>query len=307
MRKTIPEQIAANKRSSVVLVIVLLIVLSALGTAIIGTYQPHYWYYGTAGSLLAGIIIALVATGGGPGIVLALSHARPATHAEDTVLDNVVEEMAIAAGLPKPKIFVIDDSAPNAFATGSKPENAAIAVTTGLLRKLNRDELQGVIAHEMSHIRNYDVRFMTAVGLIAGLIPLLADMFIRMQWFGGGRRDRDRNSGDGQLAAIFMIVGIVLSILAPLFSMLLQLAVSRKREYLADASAAELTRNPEGLASALHKIAMNGEPLQAANRATQQLYIINPLKLAGGNDLFSTHPSTESRIKALLGTAGNAV
>jgi heat shock protein HtpX len=132
-------------------------------------------------------------------------------------------------------------------------------------------------------------------------------MFIRMQWFGGGRRDRERSSGDNQLAAIFMIVGLVLSILAPIFSMMLQLAVSRKREYLADATAAELTRNPEGLASALRKIAMNTEPLEAANRATQQLYIVNPLRLAGGEDLFSTHPSTALRIKALLGTAGNAL
>lgn len=287
------------------MVLLMLLLLTALGTAIVGTYAPRHWYYGTLGSLALGGIVAMFATAGGPSVVLGLSHAREATHAEDQMLDNVVEEMAIAAGLPKPKIYVIDDPSPNAFATGRDPQNGVIAITTGLMRKLDRDELQGVIAHEMSHIRNYDIRFMTTVALIAGLIPLLADVFLRMQWFGGGRRDRDSDRNDNQLAAIFAIVGIVLSILAPLFSVLLEMAVSRKREYLADASAAEMTRYPEGLASALRKIASDPQPLSVANRATQHMYIINPLQLSGGSsDLFSTHPKTEDRIRALMSLAG---
>lgn len=307
MKRTLPEQISANRRASIFLVLVMLLLLAALGTAIVGSYYPRYWVYGTVGSLGLGLIVALVARFSGPGIVLALAHAREANHFEDQVLSNVVEEMAVAAGLPMPKVYVIDDPSPNAFATGPDPEHGIIAVTTGLLRKLDRDELQGVIAHEMSHIRNYDIRFMTTVALIAGLIPLLADLFVRMQWFGGGRRnDRDDNRNDNQLAIIFMVVGLVLSILAPIFTALLEMAVSRQREYLADASAAELTRYPEGLARALHKIASDPDPLESANRATQHMYIVNPLHLNGrSSDLFSTHPATEERIRILMNLAGS--
>lgn len=306
MKKTLQEQIAANRRASVVLTILVILLLAALGTAIVGAYAPREWYFGTAGATLLGLVMALVARFGGSEIVLSLSHAREATPQEDQVLNNVVEEMALASGLPKPKIYVIDDPAPNAFATGPDPEHAAVAVTTGLLGKLDRDELQGVIAHEMAHIRNYDVRFMTMLAIVAGLIPLLADLFIRMQWFGGGRRSRDRGRDDNQLAIVFLVVGLVLAILAPIFAKLLEMAVSRRREFLADATAAEMTRYPQGLASALRKIAADPEPLQAANRATQHMYIVNPRHLLGGDGLFSTHPSTEARIRALLGLAGNA-
>jgi len=305
MKKTLQEQIQANKRSSIFLSAIIVLLLTALGAAIVGAYYPRDWYLGAAGAAILGIIVSLTANISGPSIVLSISHAREANHFEDQVLDNVVEEMAIAAGLPKPKVYVIDDPSPNAFATGINPQSGTIAVTTGLLQKLDRDELQGVIAYEMSHIRNNDIRFMTTLALIAGLIPLLADIFVRMQWFGGGGR-RSRDKDDNQLATIFMVIGLVLSILAPIFAKLLELAVSRKREYLADASAAELTRYPEGLANALRKIAMDPDPLQAANRATQHMYIVNPLKLhSRGSDMFSTHPATEDRIRALLGTAGN--
>ncbi|AIE84918.1 M48 family metallopeptidase [Fimbriimonas ginsengisoli] len=303
MKKTLQEQIQANRRGSILLAFIIIVLLTALGAAIAGTYAPRQWYLGAGGAALLGLIMAWVSNRSGSNIILSISRAREATQAEDQVLNNVVEEMAIAAGIPKPKVYVIDDASPNAFATGRNPEEASIAVTTGLLQKLDRDELQGVMAHEMSHIRNDDIKFMTTVTVVAGLIPLLADLFVRMQWFGGGsRRDRDRD--DNSLASIFMIVGFVLSIVAPIFAGLLELAVSRKREYLADASAAELTRYPEGLARALRKIASDPDPLQVANRATQHMYIVNPLKLIHTNDLLSTHPDVEARIAALMGLAG---
>jgi heat shock protein HtpX len=301
MRRTLQEQIDANKRASTIYTFFLILLLTALGTAIFGAYYPRQWYLGTAGSFVAALIVAIIARKAGSSILLSLSGAREATAAEDQVLNNVVEEMAIASGLPKPKIYVIDDASPNAFATGDSPENAAVAITTGLLAKLDRDELQGVMAHELSHIRNYDVRFMTTIAMIAGLIPLLADSFLRMQWWGGGRR-RSNNSNDNGLAAIFMIVGLILSILAPISAKLLELAVSRQREFLADASAAEITRYPEGLARALAKIANDPTPMQHANRATQHMYIINPRHLSGEgvSNLFSTHPSTQERIRRLM-------
>jgi len=306
MKKTLQEQIQSNRRASLILASLIVVLLGALGTAITGTYAPDYWWAGTLGSMALGLIVGLVANFSGPSIVLSIAGAREATHAQDQVLDNVVEEMAIAAGLPKPKIYVIQDDTMNAFATGRRPNEGVIAVTTGLLRKLDRDELQGVVAHEMSHIRNDDIRFMTSLALTAGLIPLLADMFVRMQWWGGlgGRRGRDRNSGD--LSTIFAVVGLLLSVLAPLFARLLELAVSREREYLADASAAELTRYPEGLARALRKITLDPVPMQSFNRATQTMYIVKPRALKSRwAGLSSTHPEVEERIAALMSLAGS--
>lgn len=296
MMRTIPEQIAANKRASVLYASLLVVLLTALGAAITGYYDASQWPIGAAGAAALGAILALVATFSGPSIVLGISGAREATKEEDQVLSNVAEEMAIAAGIPKPKVYVIDDTAPNAFATGRDPRNGVVVFTQGILRKLNRDELQAVMAHEVSHIRNYDIRFMTTIALIAGVIPLLADFLKRMAWYGGGRR---RSNDSGQ--AIFMIVALVLAILAPLFSMLLQLAVSRKRELLADASAVDLTRNPDALASALQKIAHDPEPLEAANRATQHLYIVNPMKAwdDDASSIFSTHPPLSERLRQL--------
>jgi len=297
MMRTIPEQIAANKRASVLYASLLVVLLAALGAAITGYYDASQWPIGAAGAALLGVILALVATFSGPSIVLGISGAREATKEEDQVLSNVAEEMAIAAGIPKPKVYVIDDTAPNAFATGRDPQNGVVVFTHGILRKLNRDELQAVMAHEVSHIRNYDIRFMTTIALIAGVIPLLADFLKRMAWYGGGRRRSKDDSGQ----AIFMILALVLAILAPLFSMLLQLAVSRKRELLADASAVDLTRNPDALASALKKIASDPEPLEAANRATQHLYIVNPMKAWDdeGSSIFSTHPPLSERLRQL--------
>lgn len=303
--RSIPEQIAANKRTSFVYVAMLVLLLTLLGATIGGYVDPKLWPMGAGAAALAGLIMALIARFAGSSIVLSMSGAREPSGHEGRVLENVAEEMAIAAGIPKPRVMVIDDSAPNAFATGPDPEHATVVFTTGILDKLNRDELQGVMAHEIGHVRNFDIRLMTTLAMVAGLIPLMADGLRRMIWYGGGRRrSRDSDSG-GQAVLIFAILAIVLSILAPLFSALLQMAVSRQREYLADATAAELTRNPEGLARALKKIASDTEPLEAANRATQHMYIVNPMKAAGASGgLFSTHPPTEERIRRLMGLMG---
>jgi heat shock protein HtpX len=245
---------------------------------------------------------------GGDQLVLSTSHAQEVTAGQAPQLFNVVNEMAIAAGIPMPKVYIIDDPSPNAFATGRDPQHSSIAVTTGLLQKMNREELQGVLGHEMSHIRNYDIRFTLIVGVLVGSIALLAQFFLRYTfWFGGGRsRDNDRGGGGG-LAIVLLVVGIVMAILAPIFSAFVQMAVSRQREYLADASSVELTRNPHGLESALAKLASDKESLAVANGATQHLYIVNPLKkLGGGAALFSTHPPIVDRINRLRQLTGDS-
>jgi heat shock protein HtpX len=257
--------------------------------------------WGPAAPILAAIIAgvgAFVSYYQSDRIVLAISKARPATHEEFTYLDNIVEGLAIAAGIPKPAIYVIEDTAPNAFATGRNPQHAVIAVTTGLLQKLNRTELEGVIGHEMSHIADYDTLLMTLTVVMVGTVALVSDWMLR-SFFWGGRRRRD--VGGGQAGAIFALVALVLAILSPIIAQLIRLAISRRREFLADAHGALLTRYPEGLASALEKIARDTEPLEVANKATAHLYILNPLKEHGGamNSLFSTHPPVEKRIEAL--------
>ena len=293
------EQIASNKRRSFFLVLfflALIFLLVWLFDQMIGM--------GTAG-LVAAVVIAVVMTIGSyyasDKIVLAMSKARPVTKEEFPYLYNVVEGLTIAAGLPPPRCYVIDDTAPNAFATGRNPKNSVIVVTTGLLQKLNRVELEGVIAHEMSHIKNYDVLLQTLTVVMVGVVALLSDWMRRTFWWGGGRRrDSDRGKGSGG-AAIILVLALVMAILSPLIAQLIRLAISRKREFLADASGAMLTRYPPGLASALRKIAADKEPLEAANKATAHLYIVNPLKDIGGsvNKLFSTHPPIEERIAAL--------
>ena len=230
-------------------------------------------------------------------IVLAMSRARPATREEHAHLVNSVEGLALAAGIPAPRIYVIDDSAPNAFATGRDPNRAVICVTTGLLEKLNRLELEGVIGHEMAHIRDYDIRLVTLVAVLAGTAVLISDWLLRSMWWGSGVSRRRRTGG----SPIVLLVALVAAILAPLAASLIQLAVSRSREYLADAQGAMLTRYPDGLADALGKIAADTEPLEAANKATAHMYIVNPLKDIGGplNALFSTHPPIEERVRRL--------
>jgi heat shock protein HtpX len=220
--------------------------------------------------------------------------------------------MSIAANVPMPRVYIIDDTAPNAFATGRDPQHASVAVTIGLLQKLDREELQGVLAHELSHVRNFDIRFSLMVGVLVGSIALLADVFLRFSFWGGlagGRRSRrDSSDGAGGLQVVMFVVAIVLAILAPIAARFVQLAVSRQREYLADASGVELTRNPYGLERALAKIAMDTEPLEVANRATQHLYFENPIKkaAAGASGLFSTHPPALERINRLRELTGQA-
>lgn len=230
-------------------------------------------------------------------IVLSVSGAKPVSLDSNKELYRTVENLCIARGLPLPKIYIIDDSAPNAFATGRDPKHGVICFTTGILSKLNKQELDGVTAHELSHIGNRDTLVMSVVAVLVGTIALLADWYMRSLWFGG--RDNDRNNGSGLL----MVFGIIAAILAPIIATLIQLAVSRRREFLADASGVLITRNPDGLASALRKISSDREPLEAANRGTAHLYIVNPLKgsqaLDGFAKLFSTHPPIEDRIKAL--------
>jgi len=257
------------------------------------------------GGVVAAVVIAMVTAAGGffgsEKVVLAISRARPVTKEEYPYLYNVVEGLAIAAGIPAPPCYVIDDTAPNAFATGRDPKHSVICVTTGLLQKLNRVELEGVVAHEMSHIRNYDVLLQTVVVVMAGVVALLSDWILRSFLWGGGRRRGSRDKGSGGAGAIIIVVGLLLALLSPLIAKIIQLAVSRKREFLADSSAALLTRYPAGLASALRKISADTEPLEAANKATAHLYIVNPLKNVKGavNKLFSTHPPVEERIAAL--------
>lgn len=232
-------------------------------------------------------------------IVLAMSGAKEVTHDNAKEIYRLVENLCITAGLPVPKIYIIQDNSPNAFATGRNPEHGVIALTTGIIQKLEKSELEGVIAHELSHIGNRDVLVSTVVVILVGFIALLADFFRRWVFFGGGRGRSNR--GGGQLHVIMMIAALVLSILAPIAAVLMQLAISRKREFLADASGALLTRYPEGLASALEKISADTQPLKRANRATAHLFISNPFKKKKISKFFQTHPSTIERVSRLRG------
>jgi len=292
------EQITANKIKSVFLILFFV----AFVFLVVWAFE-ELTGWGKGGFVLALVISLVMALGGyfySNKIVLAISRARPVTREELPYLYHTVEGLAIAAGIPTPRCYVIEDSAPNAFATGRNPKNSVICVTTGLLQKLNRLELEGVIAHEMAHIKNYDVLLQTVAVVMVGIVALLSDWMLRSLWWGGGRR-RSRERSGGSAGSILLLVALVLAILSPIVAKLIQLAISRRREFLADASGAMLTRYPAGLASALRKIAADPEPLEVANKATAHLYIVNPLKNVGGkvNKLFSTHPPIEERIAAL--------
>lgn len=245
-------------------------------------------------------------------IILTMSGARPADRRQDFHLYTVTENLCLAARLPMPKLYVIEDTAMNAFATGRDPQHAVVCATTGLIDRLDRTELEGVIAHELSHIKNYDIRLMSIVTILVGFVALLADWFLRMSYFGGGRKKDDDNGG-GQAQAIFFVIGLLFAFLSPIIAQLIQLAVSRNREFLADASAVGITKYPDGLARALEKLSKDREPLEAANKATAHLYIHSPFysdvptaKFTGGSagwfaGLFATHPPITERIARLRG------
>ncbi|HEX2849710.1 MAG TPA: M48 family metalloprotease [Acidimicrobiales bacterium] len=297
------DQVTQNKRRSVLLVAAFIVVVLAVAWAfdlVIG-WGPF------------GIVLAVVIAAGGSAlsywksdaIALAMSHARPADPVEYARLHNVVEGLCIAAGLPKPRLYVVEDTAPNAFATGRDPKHAALAVTTGLLDKMNRIELEGVIAHELSHIKNYDILVSTLAVTLVGIVALLSDWALRFLWWGGPRHRDDRSSGGGPQAAM-ALVGFVLLLLAPLVAKLMQLAISRRRESLADVSGVSLTRYPPGLISALEKLRDDTTVVHSASRATAHLWIEAPTaqdssegRLAWLNRLFNTHPPLEERIEAL--------
>jgi heat shock protein HtpX len=304
------DQIAANRRNSFLMAAFVVALLSLLGFAIgfAVSGEPAGGVVATALALLVGGLAAIGTYFAGDSLVLSVSGAREVDEAAAPQLLNVVREMAIAANVPMPKVYVIDDTAPNAFATGRDPQHASVAITTGLLEKLDREELQGVIAHELSHVRNLDIRFSLIVGVMVGAIAILADFFLRFTFWGGGRsRDRDSGGGSGGAQAIVFILAIVLAVLAPLISRFIQLAVNRQREYLADASGVELTRNPYGLERALAKISADPEVLEVANRGTQHMYFTNPIKKfeERSSGLMSTHPPILDRINRLRQLTGD--
>ncbi len=303
------ELIRANKRNSIALMILMAFVLmllgGILGMAVVG---PNGAVFGLLIAIVIWVVLALVSFSSGDQILLAASRAKPVTHDVHPQLFNIVEEMKIAASLPAmPKVYIINDPAPNAFATGRSPQTASVAVTAGLLARLNRDELQGVVAHEISHIVHRDILYVTLAGIMLGSIVLLSQVFLRGMLYGsmGGRNRRysSGSGGGGQAQIIFLLIAIAAAILAPIMAYLLYFALSRRREYLADAGAARLTRYPEGLASALEKIAGDPAPqLSAANKVTAPMYIVNPFKRKKQvklSDLTSTHPPISERVRIL--------
>jgi len=299
------EQISANKRKTVLIIVGTLLFVGVVG----------YVFGLLLGAGVAGLVVALALSAGmswfsyryGDRLVLKASRARPVTHEEEPRLHNIVEGLALAAGLPKPGVYVIPEKAPNAFATGRDPEHSSIAVTQGLLDTMNRVELEGVIGHEMSHVRDRDILLGTVVATLVGSVVLLAEFMLRWMWWGGGAfggRSRREGDGGGEGAAILFAVGLVLAILAPLIAQIIKLAMSRRREYLADAEGAMLTRYPPGLASALRKIGADHTPMRVANNATAHLWLNQPSRIHGEQNhwfenLFSTHPPIAERIRIL--------
>uniref|UniRef100_A0A7C6EHQ2 Protease HtpX homolog n=1 Tax=candidate division WOR-3 bacterium TaxID=2052148 RepID=A0A7C6EHQ2_UNCW3 len=295
MRETLYDQIAANKRKTFIFILITSLFLGALGYIVVELLN-----WGTAGYIFFALFIIIynfVLYYNSDKIALASTGSVPADPEEFKQLHNIVEEVAIAAGVPKPKVYITPSPAPNAFATGRNPQNAAVAVTTGLLEIMNREELQGVIAHEISHIRNYDILLMTVVAAIGGLIVLLRDFFLRSMFLGGRKKDSKDRGGGG----ILILIGLVLAIIAPLFVALIRAAISRQREYLADASGAYITRYPQGLAQALAKLKQAYQPMVRASQSNAHLFIASPFgkdRLDISN-LFATHPPIDKRIERL--------
>jgi heat shock protein HtpX len=297
------EQISANKRKTVLLIFLFVLLLSAVGLAV-----DYFLRGGVVGIVIVAVIVTVssfVSYFNSDKVALRVAHARPADPVEYARYHNLVEGLCIASGLPKPRLYIVDDPAPNAFSTGRNPKHAAIAVTTGLLERMNRVELEGVLAHELSHIRNYDVLVMTLAVTMVGIIALLSDFFLRIMFWTRGRGGRDDDSGNNPLGIVFAILGFVLLIFAPIIAALMQMAVSRRREYLADASGVLLTRYPPGLISALEKLKDDHTSTHFASKATAHLWIEEPLDKESNrgdtrwNHLFDTHPPIDDRIHAL--------
>ncbi|MCI4462690.1 MAG: zinc metalloprotease HtpX [Caldisericum sp.] len=291
-RKTLYELQAENVRKTYFFMAIFSLILFGIGYFFV-------WYFGGGTTWIVALVVFIFlynwfAYENSDKIALASVNARPADPNEYYVLHNVVEEVALAAGIPKPKVYIMDEMQPNAFATGKDQNHAAICVTTGLLSMMNREELQGVIAHETAHIRNRDILLMTVIGVVVGLVLILRDIMFRSMWWGVGGRRRDRDEGG---SAILVIIGLILSILAPLIVALIRAAISRQREFLADATGAYIIRDPEGLASALEKIGSYTRPMRVATQATAHMFISNPF--GNINQMFATHPPIEERIRRL--------
>jgi len=302
------EVIRKNQRKSLFLLMLMGVVLVLLGYVIGIAIDPEGGFVGIILAMVIYFIMMIVAFSQGKSIMLRMSNAREIKKQDYPQLYNIVEEIRLSAGMPAmPKIYVIDDPAPNAFAAGMNPEKSVVAVTTGLLSMMNRDELQGVVAHEISHIINRDIRYMTLATVMVGTVAILSQIFVRSMIFGGMRGGRS-SSGNKKGHPIMLIVALLFAILAPIAVRLLYLSVSRKREYLADASAARLTRYPEGLASALEKIAGSTRDLKVADKSMAPMYIANPLKPKGQRlrNLSSTHPPLNERIRILRGMGKNS-
>ena len=294
------DHIDSNRRRSLFLIVGNVALLCVVG-GVLGAAMGAVPWVGIAIAAGIGIVMGLVAWGQGSSIMLAVAGAEEIDRDEDPELVNIVEELCIASGLARPRIFVMDSSALNAFATGMKPENSAVAVTRGLREKLTREELQGVLAHEMAHVGNFDTRVMVLMAVIVGSVAIVSDFFLRTMFWGG----RSRSSGKGKGGPAMAILAVVLAILAPLAATMIQFAVSRKREYLADATGAAMTRNPGALADALEKLGGSGIKLETANRGTQHLFVVNPFRLAQkANSPMATHPPIAERIRRLRALAG---
>lgn len=290
---TLYTQQSKNTRKTWLLMSLFLVIIIGIGYFFSQYYgNPNILYFFVAFSVLMNIISYWFSDK----VALSMNHAKQIQEKDNQELWHIVENLSITAGLPMPKVYIIQDPAPNAFATGRNKKHAVVAVTTGLLEILDKNELEGVIAHELSHIGNKDILLSTVVVVLVGFITIVADVFTRSMIFRRGNRDNENNSG-----GIMMLIGILLMILAPIFATLIKLAISRKREFLADASGALLTRYPEGLASALRKISQYSKPMKYANTATAHMFISNPFAIRKVSAMFATHPPTEARIKVLLG------
>lgn len=303
--ETFHTLIARNRRNTLFLVagfVVFFVLIGLVIGLVWGRGEMYFAMIVSAIAALVAFVLTLASYYGGSSAVLGMSRAKQITHDDDPQLFNVVEEMCLAGGLPLPKIYLIDDTAMNAFATGRDPKHAAVAITTGLRQRLSRDELQGVMAHELSHIRHHDILYAMLVAVMVGVLVMLCDVFIRSLWRGGGRgRSRSRSRGGGGAQVILIVVGLLLAIVAPILARIIQMAISRQREYLADAGSVELTRDPEGMAGALAKLSGDQEILEVANRATAPLYIVFPFKKREkrASSVFNTHPPIQDRIERI--------